>query len=568
VALSALLLAGLLSISAALPLRAQPMEGPAAPVAVPISPASPPPGSLQVDAGEATVSLNNRRIVTFRTTLLGDTPAERAELARLAVLRAVEAAIAGKTPAAVTRSAVGDAVRFEIDGATVFFMAPGDLAGPRPASLLEPSAQEVQRRLELALREHREISDPRRIAIAAAYAVAATLVAWVLLRLLMSLRRRMLVRLAAEVRSWEERHRDQGLVTTYASHIRAGARLVTQLLTWVLVLLLVDLWATFVLRLFAYTRPWGEASTQWLLDVFQRFALGIAGAVPGLLTAALIFAIARLASRANQLFMERVERGEFTMGWLDIDTAGPTRRLLNFVIWLFALAIAYPYLPGAGSESFKGLTVLAGLMLSIGASSIVGQAMSGMSVAYSRSLRPGEYVKIGDTEGTVTSVGTFATKIHTGLGEEVSLPNSLIAATPVRNFSRLIENGQFVLHTAVTIGYATPWRQVHAMLLEAAHRTPGVAAEPPPFVVQTALSDFYVEYRVCAHSTRLVPRRRAEAMNNLHANIQDVFNEHGVQIMSPHYFADPAQPQVVPKSAWFTAPARAPDAPSSPDPGA
>jgi small-conductance mechanosensitive channel len=99
-----------------------------------------------------------------------------------------------------------------------------------------------------------------------------------------------------------------------------------------------------------------------------------------------------------------------------------------------------------------------------------------------------------------------------------------------------VQDGQFVLHTAVTIGYATPWRQVHAMLLEAARRTPGVAAEPAPYVVQTALSDFYVEYRVCAQSTRLAPQRRAEAMNNLHANIQDVFNEHGVQIMSPHYF--------------------------------
>jgi small-conductance mechanosensitive channel len=136
------------------------------------------------------------------------------------------------------------------------------------------------------------------------------------------------------------------------------------------------------------------------------------------------------------------------------------------------------------------------------------------------------------------------------MGVEVSLPNSVVFGQPVHNFSRQVQDGQFMLHTAVTIGYATPWRQVHAMLLEAARRAPGVADEPAPFVVQTALSDFYVEYRLCAQSNRSAPRRRAEAMSQLHGHVQDVFNENGVQIMSPHYRSDPATPQVVPPGAW------------------
>ena len=147
------------------------------------------------------------------------------------------------------------------------------------------------------------------------------------------------------------------------------------------------------------------------------------------------------------------------------------------------------------------------------------------------------------------------------MGEEVSLPNAVAMGQPVRNFSRLVEqDGQFMLHTAVTIGYATPWRQVHAMLLEAARRTPGVLQVPAPYVVQTALSDFYVEYRLCAQGSRAAPRRRAEAMSQLHANIQDVFNENGVQIMSPHYRSDPADPQVVAAGPWF-APEAGPLAP-------
>jgi len=409
--------------------------------------------------------------------------------------------------------------------------------------------------------EHREANDPQRIARGVAYSLAATVVALVLLRLLLVARRLVVSRLQ---RLWQRRPGDASanadghqVLSTYVEHAGSAGKLLTGAITWGLVLLVLDAWVTYVLHQFAYTRPWGERSTAWLLELLQQFALAAAQAVPGLVVAVLIFAMARMVSRATQAVLRRVERGETRLSWLDTDTAVPTRRLSVVVIWLFALAMAYPYLPGAGSEAFKGVTVLAGLMLSLGASSVVGQALSGLSLMYSRALRVGEYVKVGDTEGTVVSLGMFTTKIHTGMGEEVSLPNTVIFSQPIRNFSRLVQDGHFVLHTTVTIGYATPWRQVHALLLEAAQRTPGVASQPAPYVVQTALSDFYIEYRLCAQSNKNAPSRRVEAMNQLHANVLDVFNEHGVQIMSPHYMADPPEPQVVPPGPWSPPPAQA-----------
>lgn len=334
-------------------------------------------------------------------------------------------------------------------------------------------------------------------------------------------------------------------------HARSTLRGLTTALAWIVGLLALDAWLAFVLHQFAYTRPWGERSTAWLLQLTEEMARGVAGAMPGLFVAAVIFLLARAATRANTHFLARVARGETRLGWLDADTAVPTQRLSNVAIWLFALAMAYPYLPGANSEAFKGVSVLVGLMVSLGGSGVVGQVMAGMSLMYSRSLRVGEYVRIGDTEGTVTQLGVFATKLHTGMGEEVSLPNAVVFGQPVRNFSRLVQDGRFMLQTAVTIGYATPWRQVHAMLLEAAGRTAGVAPDPAPFVVQTALSDFYIEYRLCAQSNRAAPDSRAKAMSQLNANVVDVFNENGVQIMSPHYMADPPQPQIVPPAgSW------------------
>jgi len=206
--------------------------------------------------------------------------------------------------------------------------------------------------------------------------------------------------------------------------------------------------------------------------------------------------------------------------------------------------------------------VLIGLMVSIGASSIVGQAVSGLILMYTRAFRVGEYVRVGDTEGTVTALGSFTTRIRTGLGEEVLLPNSYALQNTTRNYSRIVEGDGFVVNTGVTIGYSTPWRQVHAMLEEAARRTKDIASEPAPRVRQTALSDFYVEYRLIAYSTAELAAQRIDVLNELHANIQDVFNEHGVQIMSPHYMTDPVAPQVVPKAKWWMAPANPPQGPA------
>ena len=507
-------------------------------------------------APPAEVYLHNRAVVVFRADQLGDSAAERAELAQ----QALRTALAAGGPGTVTRTDAPDAVRFEVDGHPVFFLTVEDLGGPSQTSALIAAAHQVQQRLQKAVAEHHEMSNLRLVGLGLAYTLAATLVAWVVLWALMRGHRWLHVRLLAALNG------PGGVLAPYVTHARSALRGLTTALAWLVGLLVADAWLTFVLRQFAYTRPWGERSAAWMLHLAEQFVRGIASAIPGLVVAVVIFLLARVITRANAHFLQRVARGETRMGWLDADTAIPTQRLGNALIWLFALAMAYPYLPGSGSDAFKGVSVLAGLMLSLGASGAIGQAISGFSLMYSRSLRVGEYVKIGETEGTVAQLGLFVTRIQTGMGEEVCLPNTVIFSQPVRNFSRLVQDGRFVLHTSVTIGYSTPWRQVHAMLLEAARRTPGVAKEPMPYVVQTALSDFYVEYRLCAQSNRAAASSRVEAMGQLHANVQDVFNENAVQIMSPHYRSDPPEPQVVaPDDPWAAGHPKAPLSPPASD---
>ena len=523
----------------AMPAQAQP---PAA-----TSPASS-PATAATTAQAAEVVLNHRSIVSLSEVLLGRSPEQRAALAQAAL----NAVLAGNGPAQVTLWKQDETIGVRVDEAIVFYLRPADLNLPpdSTAGQFTEAAEGVRQRLQQAVTEVRERSDPRRLALGLLKAVAAALACAVAAWATLALRRSVFGWMQARLQQWQTAQAGNALAATFGQYGHTAARGAFTLFSWTILVLVANLGFTYALGQFSYTRPWAERTTDWGLGLLAQFASAAAGAVPGLLTAALIFFIAWLFTRAHTAFMERVERSNLVVGWLDRDTARPTRRVGNAVIWLFSLAMAYPFLPGASSEAFKGVSVLAGLMLSLGASGVVGQIVSGLSLMYSRTLRQGEYVKIGETEGTVTSVGMFTLKLHTGLSEEVSLPNVVVFSQPVRNYSRLAADGHFVLHATVTIGYTTPWRQVHAMLVEAARRAPGVASEPAPYVIQTALSDFYVEYRLCAQGDRSVPRRRAEVINQLHAHIQDVFNENGVQIMSPHYLGDPAQPQVVPPEAW------------------
>jgi small-conductance mechanosensitive channel len=217
--------------------------------------------------------------------------------------------------------------------------------------------------------------------------------------------------------------------------------------------------------------------------------------------------------------------------------------------------MAYPYLPGSHTEAFKGLSVLVGLMVSIGASGVIGQIASGMMIVYTYALKKGEYVRIQDYEGTVTELDLFVTRLRTGMGEEIALPNAFVLANVTRNFSRASSGKAYVLDATVTIGYDTPWRQVHAMLLEAAATIPEILSTPPAYVVQTALADFYVAYRLIVQVDADAPSTRARVASDLHAAIQDAFNRYGVQIMSPHYLGDPQTPKIVAASAWTPPPA-------------
>ena len=511
--------------------------------------------SAKTSVPPAPLVFENRTIVVFRTSLLGHPPSDRADGARRRLERLVEKG-GGQ---AVTSRVIPQGITVELDGTTVFAVTPGDVDDLAGATL-QSTADEAVRALTLAVTAVHEQSDFRRILWAVGLSVLATLIYAGLLYGVIAANRRLSRWLSATLQAKAEKLKVAGVIVLHPRQFVTFAQRLVVFGAWLLGLFITYLWLAFVLGEFPYTRPWGEQLRDYLLGLLGSVLHAIAVSIPDLVTVVIIFLITRVIARLIGAFFARIDAQHLRIGWLDHDTAKPTRRLAIAVLWLFALVMAYPYLPGAHTDAFKGLTVLVGLMVSIGASSLVGQAASGLILMYTRALRAGEYVKIGESEGTVAELGLFATRVQTGAGEELILPNAFVVANTTRNFSRGAGGRGFVLHVTVTIGYSTPWRQVHAMLLEAARRTHGVLAEPAPYVIQAALSDFYVEYKLVAYAGPEAPIKRAMAINDLNASVQDVFNEYGVQIMSPHYLGDPAHPQVVPKERWFEPPAEKPGA--------
>jgi small-conductance mechanosensitive channel len=320
-----------------------------------------------------------------------------------------------------------------------------------------------------------------------------------------------------------------------------------------LALLTAYLWLAFVFRQFPYTYPWGIALRSFFWNSVKGLATGFAHAIPSLLTVFFILAIARIITKLVRDFFDGVEQNRVNVPGIHAETAGATRRLINALIWLLSLVIAYPYIPGSQTAAFKGVSVFVGLMFTLGSAGVLNHLMSGLVLVYSRALQKGDFVKVGEVEGTVDEVGPLSVKIETIDRREVTIPNTVMTNTNIVNYSRMSKEKGLILRTTVTIGYDAPWRQVHAMLKLAASRTQGLRKDTEPFVLQTALSDFYVEYTLGVAIEN--PRDRIRLLSELHANIQDAFNEFGVQILSPHFEAQPEGTIVVPKSKWFSAPA-------------
>ncbi|MDN0083104.1 mechanosensitive ion channel [Crenobacter sp. SG2305] len=505
--------------------------------------AASPPENL----AERTLEVANRQVFEFRATMFDASPEERAQRARDRIASLSREDLLATVYAQPVSLGNKQGVVMVLKAQPLFVVYQDDLDPVENPPLAE-EAKRVQQRLTDALRARHEQLSAHRLAIGTALAAGATLGYLAMALLFARGQRRLLARVI-----WQLRERQRGklswhwLLLTVERYGVMLAHLFAQLA-------FAYLWLAFVLQQFPYTRLWGLKLGQSLINLLLEFTSDILDATPGLITIALILLLTRLAVHGLDFVFTAVESGRLTLPGLHPDTIGATRRLLVVVLWLFALIIAYPYLPGSHSDAFKGVSVFFGLMLTLGSAGIVNQTMSGLVLVYSRALKPGDWVHVGDAEGQVIALGALSTKLVNRLKQEITLPNSVVVGGKIVNSTRLTNDTGIPFTTKLTIGYDTPWRQVQAMLELAARRTAGVRSEPPAQVNQLSLQDFYIEYELVVRLADSMVRN--EVLTELHSHILDVFNEFGVQIMSPHYMAQPQQDVVVPPAQWSPPPAK------------
>lgn len=275
--------------------------------------------------------------------------------------------------------------------------------------------------------------------------------------------------------------------------------------------------------------------------------------LPALFLVALLVFVTYYILKVSRFFFKQVREGTITLEGFHPRWASTTYRLVSIAIVTLAVLVAYPYIPGSDSAAFKGISIFLGVLVSLGSTGLISNLIAGIMLTYMEHFDTGDLVKIGENIGFVRKTSLLTTTIETRKSERVTIPNSVVIAADVTNFTKAGGKGLIISVTA-GIGYDTPWRQVEAMMKEAALRSEGIRREPEPFVLELSLNSFDITYELNAFLEPGALFFTTKA--NLCRNILDQFNEYGVQIMTPAYEFDPLNPKVVPREQWYTSPAR------------
>jgi small-conductance mechanosensitive channel len=364
-----------------------------------------------------------------------------------------------------------------------------------------------------------------------------SLIATILLVAILIILNRVYRKIDMKLQSWMKEgklfHRLQRFEFIPMERIRTFEGGILKLIRLAIILGVLYIYVTLVLGFFPWTRPFVHSISGYVFQPFKTIAAAFLAEIPNLLFVAAIILITFYILKLIRLFFREIEKGNIVLKGFHSDWAEHTYKIIRIMTLAFAAVVAFPYIPGSNSMAFKGISIFIGVLFSLGSSSAIANIIAGYMIIYRRVFKIGDRIKIADFMGDVTQIRLQVTHLRTIKNEEITVPNSMIVNSHVTNYSTMAGAEGLILYTSVTIGYDAPWRTVHELLIKAALATQGIQKNPPPFVLQKALNDFYVNYELNAYTQR--PREMVVIYSDLHQNIQDQFNEGGVEIMSPHY---------------------------------
>jgi len=304
---------------------------------------------------------------------------------------------------------------------------------------------------------------------------------------------------------------------------------------WLVYALLIYIALPIIFSIFPFSRTWADALLQLIWSPFRGVLVAVWEYLPNLFSILVIYFVMKYVIRFVKYVFHEIEAEKLKISGFHADWAMPTYSIVKFLLYAFMFVLIFPYLPGSDSNIFRGVSVFIGVLFSLGSSSAIANMVAGLVITYMRPFKIGDRIKIADVTGDVLEKTLLVTRIRTIKNEVITIPNSSVLSGNTTNFtSEAIDRG-LIVHTTITLGYDIPWKEVHEALVEAALRTELISKEPNPFVLQTGLDDFYVRYQINAYTREA--SKQALIYSGLHQNIQDVCNERGIEILSPHYRA-------------------------------
>ena len=311
--------------------------------------------------------------------------------------------------------------------------------------------------------------------------------------------------------------------------------LLIKVLRWFAYALFLYISLPIIFSIFPFSRHWADALFQLIWSPFKGVLIAFWDYLPNLFTILVIYLVMKYVMRFVRYIFREIEAEKLKLSGFHADWAMPTYAIVRFLLYAFMFVLIFPYLPGSDSDIFKGVSVFIGVLFSLGSSSAIANMIAGLVITYMRPYKIGDRIKIGEVTGDVIEKTILVTRVKTTKNEVITIPNSSVLTGNTTNYSSQAKEKGLIIYTTVTIGYDVPWKDMHQALIDAALRTDMLLDEPKPFVLQTSLDDFYVSYQINAYTQEA--GRQAFIYSNLHQNIQDVCNERGIEILSPHYRA-------------------------------
>ncbi|MBS2098017.1 mechanosensitive ion channel family protein [Carboxylicivirga linearis] len=308
-----------------------------------------------------------------------------------------------------------------------------------------------------------------------------------------------------------------------------------KLLRWFTYVLLLYITLPIIFSIFPFSRHWADALFQLIWSPFKGVIIAVWNYLPDLFSILVIYLVMRYVIKFVRYIFHEIESEKLKISGFHADWAMPTYSIVKFLLYAFMFVLIFPLLPNSKSDIFKGVSVFIGILFSLGSSSAISNMIAGLVITYMRPFKIGDRIKIADVSGDVVEKSLLVTRIKTIKNEIITIPNSSVLTGNTTNYTSIAAKSGLIVNSTVTIGYDIPWRNMHEALIEAALRTDMILKEPKPYVLQTALDDFYVSYQINAYTNEA--SKQALIYSNLHQNIQDVCNEKGIEILSPHYRA-------------------------------